>query len=94
MGVCLVWVCVYVCVCVVCVCGVCVVCVCVCVCVVCVCVVWVYSTDEECRRLHTEDFYDLYSSPVMFRVIKSRRMKWAGHVACREIGKVNTGHWA
>jgi hypothetical protein len=33
------------------------------------------------RRLHNEELYDLYSSPNTVRVIKSRRMRWAGHVA-------------
>jgi hypothetical protein len=33
------------------------------------------------RRLHAEEFYDLYCSPDIIRVITSRRMKWAGHVA-------------
>jgi len=35
----------------------------------------------EWRRLHNENFNDLYSSPNIVRVIKSRRMRWAGHVA-------------
>ena len=35
----------------------------------------------ECRRLHNEELNDLYSSPNFVRVIKSRRMSWAGHVA-------------
>ena len=35
----------------------------------------------EWRRLHNEDLNDLYSSPNILRVIKSRRMRWAGHVA-------------
>jgi hypothetical protein len=35
----------------------------------------------EWRRLHTEEFNDLYTSPNIIRVIKSRRMRRAGHVA-------------
>jgi len=33
------------------------------------------------RRLHNEELNDLYSSPNIVRVIKSRRMRWTGHVA-------------
>jgi acyl-coenzyme A synthetase/AMP-(fatty) acid ligase len=36
---------------------------------------------EDWRRLHNEELNVLYSSPNMVRVIKSRRMRWAGHVA-------------
>jgi len=36
----------------------------------------------ECRKLHNEDLNILYPSPNIVRVIKSRRMRWAGHVAC------------
>jgi len=35
----------------------------------------------EWRRLHNEQLNDLYSSPNIARVIKSRRMRWTGHVA-------------
>jgi hypothetical protein len=35
----------------------------------------------ELRRLHNEELNDLYSSPNIIWVIKSRRMRWAGHVA-------------
>jgi hypothetical protein len=33
------------------------------------------------RKLHNEELQDLYSSPNIMRVIKLRRMRWAGHVA-------------
>jgi hypothetical protein len=33
------------------------------------------------RRLHNEELRDLYSSPNIIQVIKSRRMRWVGHVA-------------
>jgi hypothetical protein len=35
----------------------------------------------EWRKLHTAELNDLYSSPTILRVIKSRKMRWAGHVA-------------
>jgi hypothetical protein len=35
----------------------------------------------EWRRLHNEELNDLYYSPNIVRVIKSSRMRWAGHVA-------------
>jgi hypothetical protein len=33
------------------------------------------------RKLHNEELCDLYSSPSIIRIIKSRSMRWAGHVA-------------
>jgi hypothetical protein len=36
---------------------------------------------EEWRKLHSEEFRDLYPSPSIIRIIKLRRRKWAGHVA-------------
>jgi hypothetical protein len=33
------------------------------------------------RKLHNEELRDLYSSPSIITIIKSRRMRWAGHVA-------------
>jgi hypothetical protein len=38
----------------------------------------------EWRRLHNEELNDLYSSPSIIPLIKSRRMRWAGHVARME----------
>jgi hypothetical protein len=35
----------------------------------------------EWRRLHNKELYALYFSPNIIRVIKSRRLRWAGHVA-------------
>jgi hypothetical protein len=34
----------------------------------------------EWRKLHNEELRDLYSSPIIIRIAKSRRMRWAGHV--------------
>jgi hypothetical protein len=33
------------------------------------------------RKLHNEELHNLYSSPNIIRMMKSRRMRWAGHVA-------------
>jgi hypothetical protein len=35
----------------------------------------------EWRKLHNEELRDMYSLPSIIRIIKSRRMRWAGHVA-------------
>jgi hypothetical protein len=45
----------------------------------------------ELRRLHKEELNDLYSSPIIIRVIKLRRMRWAGHVARMGKREVHTG---
>ena len=39
---------------------------------------------EEWRRQHAEELHNSYSSPNIIRAMKSRRMRWAEHVACRE----------
>jgi hypothetical protein len=37
--------------------------------------------DGSWRKLHNDELHSLYSSPNIVRVIKSRRIRWAGHVA-------------
>jgi hypothetical protein len=39
---------------------------------------------REWRKLHYEELHDLYYSPSIIRVIKARRMRWAGHIARME----------
>jgi hypothetical protein len=41
----------------------------------------------EWRKLHIGELHNLYSSPDIIRQIKSRRMRWAGHVACMGEGR-------
>ena len=45
----------------------------------------------EWRKLHNEGLSDLYPLPNIVRVVKSRRMRWAGHVT--RIGEGCTGFW-
>ena len=47
----------------------------------------------EWRRLHSEELNDLYCSPNVVRVIKSRRMRWAGHVARMGKERGCVGSW-
>jgi hypothetical protein len=49
--------------------------------------------DGSWRKLHNDELHDLYSSPNIVRVIKSRRMRWAGHVARMGMGEVFRGFW-
>jgi len=42
----------------------------------------------EWRKLHNEELRDIYSLPNIVRVVKSRRMRWAGHVARMVEGRV------
>jgi hypothetical protein len=43
--------------------------------------------DGSWRKLRNDELHSLYSSPNIVRVIKSRRMRWAGHVARKEEGR-------
>jgi hypothetical protein len=47
----------------------------------------------EWRKLHNEELRDLYSSRSIIRIVKSRRIRWAGHVA--HMGRRGTciGYW-
>jgi hypothetical protein len=47
----------------------------------------------EWRRLHNKELNDLYSSPNIIQVIKSRGMRWAGHVARMGKSGMHTGFW-
>jgi hypothetical protein len=47
----------------------------------------------EWRKLHNKELNDLYCSLSIFRVIKSRRMRWAGHVARMGRREAYTGFW-
>jgi hypothetical protein len=49
--------------------------------------------DGSWGKLHNDELHNLYSSPNIVRVIKSRRMRWAGHVARMGRGEVFTGFW-
>jgi hypothetical protein len=43
--------------------------------------------DGSWRKLHYDELHSLHSSPHTVRVIKSRRMRWSGHVACMGEGR-------
>jgi hypothetical protein len=45
----------------------------------------------EWRKLHNEELNDLYSTPSIIRLIKSRRTRWAGHVASKGREGMSTG---
>jgi hypothetical protein len=49
------------------------------------------ETIGDWRRLHNEELNDLYSSQNIIRVIRSRRMRWAGHVTRMGKREVHTG---
>jgi hypothetical protein len=52
--------------------------------------------DEEIgdwRKLHNKDLHNFYSSPSIIRVVNSRRMRWAGHVARMERIGMLIGYW-
>jgi hypothetical protein len=45
------------------------------------------------RKLHNEKLHNLYSSSHIIRMIKSRRMRWAAHVARKGRRRMHIGYW-
>jgi hypothetical protein len=52
-----------------------------------------YIIPSSFSELLKEELHNLYYSPITIRVIKSRRMKWAGHVARMERRGMHIGYW-
>jgi hypothetical protein len=49
--------------------------------------------DGSWRKFHNDELHNVYPSPNIVRMIKSKRMRWEGHVARRGRGEVFTGFW-
>jgi hypothetical protein len=47
----------------------------------------------ERRKLYNEELRDMYFSPSIFKIIKTRRMRWAGHVARMGSRETCIGYW-
>jgi hypothetical protein len=47
----------------------------------------------ECRKLHNKELRDLYCSPSIIRIIKSRRIRWARYVARMWRRGTHIGYW-
>jgi hypothetical protein len=45
------------------------------------------------RKLHNEELHNLYSAPIIIRMIKSTGVRWAGHVAQMERREMHIGYW-
>jgi hypothetical protein len=54
-----------------------------------------YLSEKWCdwRKLHNEELHNSYSSPNIIRIIKSQRMRWAGHVVRMGTGDMHIGYW-
>jgi hypothetical protein len=48
---------------------------------------------EDWRKVHNEELHNLFSSPNIIRMIKSRRMRWTGHVARMGTRIMHVGYW-
>jgi hypothetical protein len=51
------------------------------------------EVDGSWRKIHNDKLHNLYSSPNIVMVIKSMRLRWAGHVARMGRGEIFTGLW-
>jgi hypothetical protein len=54
------------------------------------------KTDEvtgDRRKLLNEEIHNFYSSPNIIRMMKSRKMRWAGHVARTGLRRMHIGYW-
>jgi hypothetical protein len=54
---------------------------------------WSHKVMGGWRELHKDELHDLYSSPSIIRMLKSRRMRWAGHVARMGKREMHVGYW-
>jgi hypothetical protein len=57
------------------------------------CETWTEEVTGGWRKLHNEELHNLYLSPSIVRVIKSRRLRWAGHVARMGRRGMLIGYW-
>jgi hypothetical protein len=51
-----------------------------------------YKVIGDWRKLHNEELHDLYSSPSIIRIMKSRRIRWAGRIGCWWESQREGGH--
>jgi hypothetical protein len=45
------------------------------------------------RKLHNEELHNIYSSPSIFRMVKSRRMRWVGRIARMRRRRMHISYW-
>jgi hypothetical protein len=53
-----------------------------------------YEVTGDWGELHNEELHNLYTSPNIIRMIKSRKMRWAGHVARMGRRGMHMGYWS
>jgi len=57
------------------------------------CMMFLLISKQQWKKIHNEEINDLNSSPNIFQMIKSRRIRWAGHVECMGRRELYTGLW-